>query len=1064
MAPVLWLLVSLAFAGVDDRVDRLSARDPIKARDVAEDWLDKHETHKRRPDVFAALGRAIFAQGVWVDTVVGWQRTKADLRPWPELEAEAFEREAAAAWRDAGASRDVTRLRGLLTSYPTSRVAPPIRERLAGVERERAGSDTGKLRAVHREFIAFPETRTVALDALGAAKQLDFDRAATSGNLNLWLTWRALYAGNGVKVSLDASALTLEQDLVFVVHTTPEALLAERDRFADVAWRQRVEAQAAQRALEALWRDDFQDVRGWLARYRDLAGLQAVAERMPSAMSERLAELDTVDAWRAYAVIFPRGPFGAVAEARAIDAALRQALADDTPEALLAFAKDFPDHPSAMTLRQRAYDLAWAWAEEDGTSEAYAQFLADYPDDPRAWQAEARHLLLVEEAPYPRADVTKVRSLADGLQEYTVEVRGCDEQRIGGLVQSDFGVWDGMREASIAAFSNNESDRPLDIVIGLDLSGSMSEEQEAVREAIRSFSSQMTFRSRPFRVGLAGFSDAFEAMHRLSASPTDLERWIDDLPPSFGGAAEDSVGAGYVASDWLANSGAERVFILMTDEPLQWNTYGYQRSVAAQDPVCDPYQTAATCIDRCSGETRCESQCLATAPRGLAQWLQGCTPEQGTWACREQAQAWLADRWMACGGRYGDAAVKRLAATLRRHEIRAFVLGPATAREPDYANLAYGTGGRWLDVPDASRSSEPYEAALLDIADELSRQYTLQARVFQGPTPQIRAPNARRWLSIGPSPMPALAAPTPPSAGAVAGPSGPTPPVSSAIPVGAGLTAVPPFTQTLDVPDRDGVVVASDGTGNVWRSLDRGQTWRIVDAGRGTARVLSAAGPWLCASDAAGLRCATDGGRRWAALGQPYATSGYGVIVAHGAQTLLLQGGAQHQLVAVYNRDIATSAVYFPTNVDQFDASLLPHLEALARQAGADRSLLVQVDGHADQRGDVDKNEDLARRRAQNVANALRSMGVPPGQLLVRSFGERAPIRSGASSTDLAANRRVELTVLRPLGASACDGDEAERIEQPLPLEELGLREAPTPEPPASEALGQQPLPVGLAR
>jgi outer membrane protein OmpA-like peptidoglycan-associated protein len=1019
------LLVTLAFAGPEAKIERRAQRDPEAAIDLAEAWLDHHEGSRHREAVFDALGGALFARAAAIDTVEGWQRATDALSAWPQRQREAAEREGEAAWAALGPVRDVSALEALLARYAEGRVAGPIRAHLARVRLEAAGDDTSALRAVHRAFLAYPTSRDVALEAIARAKRLDFDRAMIAESLPLWATWRSTYAGMDAEPSLLARAITEEQRLVFAQATTPEALLAERDRFDDDGWRERVDEGATRVALGQLWERDFQDTTGWLARYRDRPNLRAIAKTMPPEMAERLAALDRVDTWRCYAVLFPDGPFGPIAEERATEVALREAVAADTPAVLLAFVQDFPDHPAAPRLLQRARDLAWEQAEEAGDPQAYRDFLEAHPEDPRAWQAEARVILLGEAETFPRTALRRVRRAGPDVQEFTVEVLGCDRQRIAGLVQSDFGVWQGMREAQMVAFGNNESERPLDIVVALDLSGSMLEEQGAVREAIRAFSSQMSFRSRPFRVGLVGFSDAFEALHTLSANPTDLEGWIDGLPESAGGIAEDSIGAGYIAHQWLRSSRAERVVVLLTDEPLQVNDYGYDQTLAASSPTCDPFGRTAQCIAACSGESACGLACLNGDTTGVRAWVEACAPDEGASACLDQARGWLEATYQDCGARYGDPAVQRVAATLRSADVRVFVLGPASIQEPDFEHLAQGTGGRWIDVPEDSTDSGPYTAALLDVADELSRQYTIHARVPVGPPPQILAPNARRWLAIGP------AAPAPPSPAPTAPP---TPATRSTAPEGP-----PSLSQTLAVPQRAGVLLGAEDDGDVWRSLDGGATWRRVDAGQGNPRRLSAAGPWVCASDLRSLRCATDGGRRWSALGQPFSTPGYGRITGVGPHILLVQGGAQHQLVAVYNRDIATSAVYFPTNVDQFDASLRPHLHDLARALADDVSLLLQVDGHADLRGDVEKNEALARRRADNVARAVRELGGPAGQVLVRSFGERAPIRVGQSASDLAANRRVELTLLRPLGTSACDDAIAQRLEQPLSAEQLGF-------------------------
>ena len=63
---------------------------------------------------------------------------------------------------------------------------------------------------------------------------------------------------------------------------------------------------------------------------------------------------------------------------------------------------------------------------------------------------------------------------------------------------------------------------------------------------------------------------------------------------------------------------------------------------------------------------------------------------------------------------------------------------------------------------------------------------------------------------------------------------------------------------------------------------------------------------------------------------------------------------------------------------------------------------LIQVDGHADPRGDSEFNLDLSQRRADAVAKALVEQGIDRARIVVRSFGET---KSSSSEYDYAAHR-----------------------------------------------------------
>jgi peptidoglycan-associated lipoprotein len=71
----------------------------------------------------------------------------------------------------------------------------------------------------------------------------------------------------------------------------------------------------------------------------------------------------------------------------------------------------------------------------------------------------------------------------------------------------------------------------------------------------------------------------------------------------------------------------------------------------------------------------------------------------------------------------------------------------------------------------------------------------------------------------------------------------------------------------------------------------------------------------------------------------------------------------------------------------------------------------VLVEGHTDERASAEYNLALGRMRAETVLSVLDHEGVPRASILVSSFGESHPAASGHSQTDLAQNRRVELSL-----------------------------------------------------
>ena len=74
--------------------------------------------------------------------------------------------------------------------------------------------------------------------------------------------------------------------------------------------------------------------------------------------------------------------------------------------------------------------------------------------------------------------------------------------------------------------------------------------------------------------------------------------------------------------------------------------------------------------------------------------------------------------------------------------------------------------------------------------------------------------------------------------------------------------------------------------------------------------------------------------------------------------------------------------------------------------------MIVQIEGHADERGSDEYNLALGHRRANAIANSI--MAYLSNSTLVRilSYGEEFPLDSNSTKTAWDKNRRVEFTLL----------------------------------------------------
>lgn len=69
------------------------------------------------------------------------------------------------------------------------------------------------------------------------------------------------------------------------------------------------------------------------------------------------------------------------------------------------------------------------------------------------------------------------------------------------------------------------------------------------------------------------------------------------------------------------------------------------------------------------------------------------------------------------------------------------------------------------------------------------------------------------------------------------------------------------------------------------------------------------------------------------------------------------------------------------------------------------------INGHTDDTGSDELNQNLSEKRAASVANYLNSLNVSPTRLTIAGFGETQPKMPNTSAENRAQNRRVEVIV-----------------------------------------------------
>ncbi len=106
--------------------------------------------------------------------------------------------------------------------------------------------------------------------------------------------------------------------------------------------------------------------------------------------------------------------------------------------------------------------------------------------------------------------------------------------------------------------------------------------------------------------------------------------------------------------------------------------------------------------------------------------------------------------------------------------------------------------------------------------------------------------------------------------------------------------------------------------------------------------------------------------------------------------------------------------IYFETDKDEILPRSFPLLDQIAGTIkGHPEIKLIEVQGHADERGDDEHNLDLTDRRAKAVVRALEDRDVSLGRLRGKGYGETKPMCTQHNEDCWSKNRRVEFIIMQ---------------------------------------------------
>ena len=123
------------------------------------------------------------------------------------------------------------------------------------------------------------------------------------------------------------------------------------------------------------------------------------------------------------------------------------------------------------------------------------------------------------------------------------------------------------------------------------------------------------------------------------------------------------------------------------------------------------------------------------------------------------------------------------------------------------------------------------------------------------------------------------------------------------------------------------------------------------------------------------------------------------------------QGCPEISKAVVDKINYAAKNVFFETG----SFKLLPKSNAALNEVVAllksDESLMIDVSGHTDSKGDEAKNQLLSENRAKSVKDYLVSKGIAESRLQSAGYGQTKPVADNNTAAGRAQNRRTELGV-----------------------------------------------------
>ncbi len=110
-------------------------------------------------------------------------------------------------------------------------------------------------------------------------------------------------------------------------------------------------------------------------------------------------------------------------------------------------------------------------------------------------------------------------------------------------------------------------------------------------------------------------------------------------------------------------------------------------------------------------------------------------------------------------------------------------------------------------------------------------------------------------------------------------------------------------------------------------------------------------------------------------------------------------------------QQIPINYLNFDLKQTRLDPKAKPELDRLIDLLNKNKSVKIEIAGHADDKGNARIENIIAKRRAEAVEKYLSSHGLPKNRISVKSYSNSRPLIPGTSEKARSKNRRVEIIV-----------------------------------------------------